>query len=118
MLDDDISILEICTVVLERAGYQITTFSNADPILNGNFIEPDIFIIDKQLSGSEGADICHYLKNREHNKDTPVIIFSASTDLDKYAATAGADGFLEKPFQTKELRAIIEKHLRVHAANV
>ncbi len=109
MIDDDASILEIFKIVFERAGYAITVFNSPLLIFENKFEEPDIFIIDKQLSGADGADICRFLKRRAPVKDTPVIIFSASTNIDKYAIDAGANEFLEKPFKTKDLLGMVER---------
>lgn len=116
MIDDDASILEIFKLIFERAGYEVTAFNSAEMILNNTFDEPDIFIIDRQLSGADGLDLCKHLKNREPKKNTPVIIFSASPNIDKQAKDAGADDFLEKPFKTKALLQMVEKYLTEHAA--
>lgn len=109
MIDDDPSILDIFKIVFERAGYTIQVFNNPALVLKNEFEEPDVFIIDKQLSGADGADVCRFLKQRQPKKNTPVIIFSASTRLHNYAKDAGADDFLEKPFKTKELLNMVER---------
>lgn len=111
MIDDDAGILDIFKIVFERAGYRITVFNTPDLILENKFEEPDIFIIDKQLSGADGGEVCKFLKQREPKRDTPVIIFSAGTHIGAYAREAGADDFLEKPFKTKELLSMVRKHL-------
>lgn len=116
MIDDDASILDIFKLIFERAGYEVTAFNSPEMIFNNTFNEPDIFIIDRQLSGVDGLDLCRHLKNRVPNKHTPIIIFSASPNLDKQARDAGADDFLEKPFKTKVLLQMVEKHLTEHAA--
>lgn len=109
LVDDDPGILEIFKVILERAGYTVTTFINAQLILSDMFDEPDIFIIDKQLSGVDGVEVCNYLKKRHLMGTTPIIIFSANAHVHKFAKEAGADGSLEKPFKTKELLNMVEK---------
>lgn len=111
LIDDDPGILEIIKIVFERAGFGVTIFNNGDPVLNNKFREPDIFIIDKQLSGVDGLDICRFLKQRSQERDTPVIIFSASRNIRQFAGEAGADDFLEKPFKTKALLDMVEKHI-------
>lgn len=113
MIDDDPDILHVFKFVLERAGYIVTIFNSGDHVLNDKFEEPDIFIIDKQLSGADGLDLCRHLKKRELKHNTPVIIFSASPNIEKQVAEAGADDFLEKPFKTKTLLQLVEKHLHV-----
>ncbi len=116
MVDDDVGILDIFKIVLERAGYEITIYNNGRQILDNAFKEPDIFILDRQLSGIDGLDVCRFLKHRAANAETPVIIFSASPHMQLQAKDAGADDFLEKPFKTKELLQMVEKHLNKHAA--
>ena len=114
MIDDDTSILEIFQLVFERAGYSITVFDSPDLILDNRFDEPDIFIIDKQLNGTDGGDLCRYLKQRKMRGDTPVILFSANPQINQHALNAGADGFLEKPFKNKELLSMVDKLLAAH----
>ena len=71
MIDDDASILDIFKIVFERAGYVVMAYNNPASILEGGFEEPDIFIIDKQLRGADGADVCRFLKQREPVKTPP-----------------------------------------------
>ncbi len=109
MIDDDPSILDAFKIIFEGAGYSITVYSNPLLVLENRFIEPDIFIIDKQLNGADGADVCKFLKQRPTGSKTPVIIFSAATRLGDYAREAGADDYLEKPFEIKELLAMVNR---------
>jgi CheY-like chemotaxis protein len=116
MVDDDADILDVFKIVFERAGYDITIFDKPDALFNNQFDEPDIFIIDKQLSGADGLEVCRFLKRRQPKKDTPVIIFSATPRMSTLAQEAGADDFLEKPFKTKALLDMVQKHLHTRAA--
>ncbi len=116
IIDDDTVILDVFKLVFERAGYAVTIFNRGEIILNEKFDEPDIFIIDKQLSGADGLDLCRFLKSRESKQNTPVIVFSASPHIYKQAKDAGADDFLEKPFKTKTLLQMVEKHIDKTAA--
>lgn len=108
--DDDPGIQDALQLILKRRGYEAVIFSNAEPLLSNRFTEPDIFIIDRQLQDADGLDVCRFLKNREPNPQTPVIIFSASSRVHDLAKAAGADDFLEKPFNIKTLLELIEKH--------
>ena len=109
--DDDPSMRDIFQLILQRAGYLVTSYSNGDILLSNGFAPPDLFILDKQLSGMDGLDICRFLKSQESTKNIPVIMISASPYVAQLASDAGADDFIEKPFKTKELLAITEKHL-------
>ncbi|MBE7169144.1 MAG: response regulator [Williamsia sp.] len=108
--DDDPGIQDVLQHILKRWGYEAVIYSNAEPLLNNQFTEPDIFIIDKQLQDADGLDVCRFLKSRDMAPHTPVIIFSASSRVNDQAFAAGADDFLEKPFQIRALLDIIEKH--------
>ena len=115
LADDDLGILEVSILIFERAGYEITVFPDGTPLLNNDFERPDIFILDKQLSGVDGLDICRFLKTQDSTKNVPVIMLSASPHISRSAQLAGADDFLEKPFKMKELRDMVAKHVAAAA---
>lgn len=109
IIEDDPAILDAISILLTRAGFHIATYLNGHFILNGAFQIPDLFIIDKQLSGVDGLDICKHLKDSESTKHVPVIILSATPHLHALIKEAGADAFLEKPFSNAQLLQIAEK---------
>jgi CheY-like chemotaxis protein len=65
---------------------------------------------DKQLSGSTVLDICRYLKSHNETKDIPVIMISASPDIGGQSINAGADGYIEKPFEIAHLLKVIDHY--------
>ena len=98
-------------MILKRVGYEATIYDSARPLLEKSFVEPDLFLIDRQLSDTDGLDVCRFLKSRESaDAATPVIIFSASDLSEEQTRQAGANGFLQKPFKTKTLIDMIELH--------
>jgi CheY-like chemotaxis protein len=109
--DDDASMRDIFQLILKRAGYTVTSYSDGEILMGNNFELPDLFILDKQLSGIDGLDVCRFLKNQESTKKIPVIIISASPYVATLASEAGADDFIEKPFKTKDLLAMAEKYI-------
>ena len=76
-------------------------------------VEYDLILLDVMLPGVEGLEVCQRLRS-DANKDTPVIIMSARDALeDKLNGfDAGADDYLVKPFELKELEARILAHMR------
>ena len=110
--DDDPGLQDVLPLICSRAGYEVTMFSNGEQIMENKFDLPDIFLLDKQLSGADGIEICRFLKAQDSTRHIPVIIVSASPNLDKQASAAGADGFLEKPFKMKLLLELLKKHIR------
>ena len=111
MADDDPGIRDIFKIIFERAGYAIEVKEDGRDILKNNYTRPDLFLIDKQLSGMDGLDLCRYLKTHPSTKNIPVIIVSASPDIGLSAKKAGADDYIEKPFEMKYLLKLVERHL-------
>ena len=109
--DDDPGIRDIFELILKRAGYSVTIYSNGEALMTDEFELPDLFILDKQLSGVDGLQVCQYLKTHDVTKNIPVILISANPYVEKLANEAGADDFIEKPFKTKALIELMEKHL-------
>ena len=85
--------------------------SNGEQLMENEFETPDLFLLDKQLPGVDGMEICRFLKTQDSTRDIPVIIVSASPNLDKQARAAGADGFIEKPFKMKLLLDLLKKYI-------
>jgi len=109
--DDDPGIRDIFKIIFERAGYSIEIKEDAEEVLRNNFTIPDVFLIDKLLSGYDGLDICRYLKNNPLTSHIPVIMVAASPDIGITAIKAGADDFVEKPFDLKYLLKVIERNI-------
>lgn len=110
--DDDEGVQDIFKIIFEKAGYEVEIFGEAISIFENKYKSPHLFILDKQLSGQDGLKLCAFLKKQASTKNIPVIIVSATPDIGKLALKAGADDFIEKPFQIKELLQKVEKWLR------
>jgi two-component system alkaline phosphatase synthesis response regulator PhoP len=112
IFDDNTDILELCTFILEDAGYEIKTSSTSNNIIDQvTAYIPDIIFMDNWLPDVGGIEATRELKNHEELKNIPVIYFSANNDVMALADQAGADGYLSKPFDIQELENIILKHL-------
>ena len=114
IFDDNTDILELCTFILEDAGYEIKTSSTSNNIIDQvSAYIPDIIFMDNWLPDVGGIEATRELKNHDQLKNIPVIYFSANNDVMALADQAGADGYLSKPFDIQELENIILKHLPV-----
>ncbi|MBE7172935.1 MAG: response regulator [Williamsia sp.] len=110
--DDDLGIQDVLRCILEMAGYEVMITDSGDKILENCYELPHIYLLDKQMAGMDGADLCKRLKSAESTKGIPVIMVSATPGLGPIALSAGADDFLEKPFQRKELLQKLENLLK------
>lgn len=109
--DDDEGIRDIFRIILEKAGYDLEIKEDAGEILENNFTLPDIFLIDKLLSGVDGLDVCRHLKSNPNTSGIPIVMVSASPDIGPLALKAGADDFIEKPFELRYLLKVIERNI-------
>jgi DNA-binding response OmpR family regulator len=114
VFDDNTDILELCTIILQDAGYDIKTSSTSNNIVDQVMaFMPDIIFMDNWLPDVGGIDATRELKAHRALRNIPVIYFSANNDVKSLAEQAGADGYLSKPFDIEELEAIISKHIKV-----
>ncbi len=110
IIDDDPAIQDSASLIFNEAEYEVTICPNGNNILAGNFEVPDVFIIDKQLPGVDGLDICKHLKSQDVTRNVPVIMMSASPAISEFSKAAGAEAFIEKPYSVKQMRGLVEKH--------
>ncbi len=111
IIDDDPGVQQAFKVIFSPQSYEVSIYHNGSSILKEESIVPDIYILDKQLSGVDGLDICRFLKSKAGTRHVPVIMLSASPNIHRSARLAGADDSLEKPFTIKALRDMVEKYV-------
>ena len=111
--DDNREYLTLIKVLLEMEGYNLRISFNAENLIEMIILEkPDVILLDIQMKGINGCEICKELKESNLSKSIPVIIISAEEDLEKSARLCGADGYLSKPFSISELLIIINNILK------
>ncbi len=109
--DDDPSILEVLGMVLEDEGYDVLKAVDGEVIYKMDKNYPDLVLLDIWMSGMDGRDICRFIKNQPHLKHIPVVMVSANKDTQSMAQEAGADGFLNKPFELDDFLNLVKKYL-------
>jgi CheY-like chemotaxis protein len=109
--EDDIDILEAVQMILEDAGYEVTTTVDGKTIQDVQNELPDIFLLDIWMTGMDGTSICHYLKSQKRTQHIPVILCSANKDMQRLAKECGADDFLAKPFEMNDLLDKVDKYV-------
>ncbi len=108
IFDDNKDILELCTLILEGAGYETKTSSTSNHIIEQVAgYEPDVILMDNWLPDVGGIEATQELKRHPLYKDIPVIYFSANNDIKTLAETAGAESYLAKPFDIEQLEEIV-----------
>src|SRR5689334_15688997 len=79
-VDDDPTIQDVINLILED-DYDVEIFSKGEPLFNDEFTVPNLFLLDRQLSGVDGLDLCRHLKAQERTRHVPVIIISAAPNI-------------------------------------
>ena len=112
VVDDEPDILEFLQIIFDEAGFLVVTTEKGDYLekLNTGAL-PDLILLDMLLSGKDGREIVRHLKSQERTRHIPVIMFSAHPSAEKTALAAGADDFVEKPFDIDVLMQKIERYL-------
>ncbi len=99
------------SIMLEFEGYQVSSTLNGATLLHMEQELPDILLLDIWMSGVDGRDICRQLKEKELTSKIPILMISASKDVERSAIEAGADDFLAKPFEMNDLLRKIRQNL-------
>ena len=116
IVDDDINICELLRLYLEKDGFQteiVTDGIKAVEVFNS--VNPDLVLLDIMLPGLDGWQICREIRK---TSQTPIIMLTAKGEtFDKVLGLElGADDYITKPFETKEVIARIKAVLRRSSA--
>ena len=111
MIEDDPEFSELLGEYLEKYNIKIKNYEDPYLGLSAGINNFDILILDLTLPGMDGLDVC---KKISENYDIPIIISSARSDVtDKIMGLQiGADYYLPKPYDPKEMYAVIQSLLR------
>ena len=112
IVDDDINICELLRLYLEKDGFQTDIITDGIKAIEAfNAINPDLVLLDIMLPGLDGWQICREIRK---TSQTPIIMLTAKGEtFDKVLGLElGADDYITKPFETKEVIARIKAVLR------
>ena len=113
VVDDETSIIDFVRIYLEREGFSVIGYADGISALDGiRLKQPALVVLDIMLPKMDGYDVCETL--RVEGNDVPIIMLTAKDeDIDKILGLElGADDYLTKPFNPRELIARIKAVLR------
>ncbi len=122
IVDDDSILRSVLKHTLEQQGYQVTIVPSGNQALK-SFAEnhPDLIVSDVSMPEMDGFEFCRILRSQPSGQLIPFIFLSARSDVEDriQGHSMGADDYLTKPFEVKELIAkidcAIERTRRIHA---
>ena len=111
IIDDEPDICELLEFKLKNEGYQ--TFSTTNPleaVSKARDVSPELIVLDVMMPELDGFRLCSMLKVDSKLKNIPILFLTAKTEVDDRVKgfTRGADDYLTKPFDSRELVARIK----------
>ncbi|QFT64366.1 sigma-54 dependent transcriptional regulator [Roseivivax sp. THAF30] len=116
IVDDDGDHLAALADLIGASGYAVQTFDTADAALAAMTEQPDLVVSDLRMPGMDGIAFLRKLRERWH--DVPVVLLTGHGDVGHAveAIRAGAEDFLEKPYDSAHLLAVLRRTLEAQAA--
>lgn len=112
IIEDERPIAEILEYDLKKEGYVVkSVYTGAGGLKEAETFKPGLILLDWMLPDLSGADICRMLTE---SSNIPIIMLTArgSTDDKVYGFSCGADDYITKPFELREVQARIKTVLR------
>ena len=112
IVEDDHNIQELLQLYLEKEGYAVTVASDGGQgLAKFRAIKPDLVLLDVMMPVMDGWAVCKAIRV---DSQTPIIMLTAKGETDDKVSglKSGADDYVTKPFEMKELLARIEAVLR------
>ncbi|MDD5730893.1 MAG: response regulator [Candidatus Omnitrophica bacterium] len=106
VVDDEADIVSLLKIRLEASGYEVCTAGDGNSGYEKAKSEhPDLIILDLMLPGMDGYQVCRLLKFDQNYRAIPIIMLTAKSQKDDkdWGQKVGADCYLTKPFEAKEI---------------
>ncbi len=116
IIDDEPSIVELARLYLEQEGFRVETAANGrDGLEKVNSLRPSAVVLDLMLPDIDGFEICRRIRQAG---DMPILMLTArNDDTDKIVGLElGADDYITKPFNPREVAARVKAVLRRYEA--
>jgi two-component system, NtrC family, sensor kinase len=117
LVDDTPANLRLLSRMLSEQGYKVRSVISGSMALTAvNAARPDLILLDINMPGMSGYEVCRQLKADDHTRQSPVIFISALDEpVDKVKAfNVGGVDYITKPFHIEEVLARVETQLALH----
>lgn len=111
IVDNDRTTVSLLKILFELDGYTVQIAGNPDVVLDEvRQAAPDVVMMDVFLSGGDGLELLRRMRGEPDLASVPVLMTSGM-DLTDECLTAGAQGFLLKPYAPEQLTEVLQKIL-------
>jgi CheY-like chemotaxis protein len=115
LVDDEPSIRETVSFILEMEGYRVVTAENGEEALEQiRRLQPPVVLLDAMMPRRDGFDVCRTVKSDPALAPTKIVMLTAlgqKADQER-AMAAGADFYVTKPFDEEDLLALLGRLTR------
>jgi DNA-binding response OmpR family regulator len=121
IVDDNIDTVELLTKRFRAEGYEIAAaYDGEEALRKVREYVPDLVVLDIMMPKIDGLEVCRQLKDDETTKHIPILMLTAKSEVSEKVKglDTGADGYLTKPFDYKELAARVRSLLAQKDASV
>ena len=111
IIDDDPELSRMIGFILQKSGYEVETANNGkEGLTKADDLRPDLIVLDVMMPDMSGIEVCQKLRERPVTRSVPIIMLSALADIDAKLSgfQVGADDYIPKPVNAKELIARIQ----------
>ena len=112
IIEDDRNIADLLRLYLEKEGYEVAiAYDGLKGLEKFREFKPDLLLLDVMLPGMDGWGVCRSIRQ---DSKTPIIMLTAKSETEDkvFGLKQGADDYITKPFEMKEVLARIEAVLR------
>lgn len=108
--DDEPAITALVDTMLRHAGFDVVQAQGGvEAVALARLHRPDLILLDVMMPDLDGRDACKLLKMDRALRSIPVVLISSADERDVHWRGAGADGFLRKPFDIRELPETVRR---------
>jgi CheY-like chemotaxis protein len=113
LIDDDPLALEMLHFRFKKAGHKVTEARDGDEGLLKALRQPDLIFLDVRIPKINGWELCKMLKAEPRTRHIPIVMLTGCSQAvqEEYGKVCGADAYLTKPWNPKELMEIAQQLL-------
>ena len=114
IIDDDTENLSVLADMLKSSFEPLTASSGREGIQQAVRVQPDLILLDVNMPEMDGFEVCQRLREQPSTRSIPIIMLTTASGLDARVKglDIGADDYVTKPFQIRELLARVNARLR------
>ncbi len=115
LVDDEMHVLRILKLSLEKQGYEIATYNNGEDALNAlKQGWPDVLVTDIQMPCMTGEELCKQIRLEYPDRDFLIFVLTSRTEIEHREWSASFDNlqFLEKPVSMRNLISQLDNYFK------